>query len=1023
MQQTTRFFRSWRMALGLLALTLCSTLAAQSSTGQIAGRVLNGNTQQNVQSATVRLLGTSISDYTDSTGSYLLTGVEPGSYVLEVSYPGTETSRVDVVVTAGQRTLAPVTLSDVVVLDAFVIEAITEGNALAQARQRASDDLRSVVSTDAYGNVTNGNVGNILRMIPGVTTTDADGDARFAIIRGLSPQLSTMTANGMPIATAQANGAQQLDVLSTNNLKLIEVIKQPTPDMEHDAIGGSINVISRSAFDRRGRSLEFTLGGGYMQMLGKTNSAFAVSFADTFRDKRLGLTLNASNYGSAGGTQGVAQRFRFNRPSDFGYNPNNNIYELDSIRLIDQQFDRTRQSFGSRLDFKVSDELLVFAEVSYNHYDEDRTNRDNQWNIGKNLITAQPYFDDGVKTISVPLTGMPVDTALGGFAFGVVDIGPVSSFIRMTVSDITYKTDLYNVTSGFELKKPNYQLTGRGYYSEIHGKEKWLVPLQIQMEGFQMEANRAPDPYWPELKITGQEVTELAPTLFAPSFVYRDPTVLSNYGTPRNMDTNNQDNSERLFGFKTDYLRLVKIGNKPVALRAGASYRGKRKENNADVERWNYQGGGQLLQTFLDTGFKAEGPIYDHYKGLVQPPWPDIVAYDKHIRQDPAGKVATDPAYVARNSLLNDWRAQEDVAIGYGMATVDLTPKLRMVAGLHYEWTSWETDGFGQRPSLPGEPTFEDEVTEIKNPITGEIINLTGFTFFPQSASDRYDKWSPGLHLKYEVRPNVYLRAAYTDTFSRPEYTWLIPRAALDMINYVISPGNSNLNAVESQNFDLAAEMYFKKVGLFSIGVFRKNVDGFIFNSSKLLGNGASDIEEKRSYGVPENLLNNTWTVNRLLNGQNAKVNGVEVSYLHRLSFLPSPLDGFSVMVNATFIDSEANILERAGEFFPLVDQSDESYSGALSFEKWGFTARLMGTYRGEYLTAIGGKSGEDIYSESRTIWNLSVSQQIRQNWEIYGEALNLSDSPFRQYFGKKGNGHSNFYYGRMFNFGVRARF
>lgn len=1023
MQLTIRSLGSWRMALGLLAGLLCSTLAAQTPTGEISGRVLNNVTKEYLQAATVQLQGTSISGATDSSGSYYLTGIEPGDYWLEVSYPSIETKRVEVHVSAGRKTVADVTLDEVIVLQTYVVEAITAGNALAQARQRASDDLRSVVSTDAYGNVTNGNVGNILRMIPGVTTTDADGDARFAIIRGLSPELSTMTANGMPVATAQANGAQQLDILSTNSLKLIEVIKQPTPDKEHDAIGGSINVISRSAFDRLGRAIELTVGGGHMQMLGKTNSAFSIAWSDTFLNKRLGLTLNASSFDSAGGTQGVLQRFRFNRASDYGYQVKNNIYELDSVRLIDQQYERTRQAIGTRLDYKLTDDLTVFTEINYNHYDETRTNRDNQWNIGKNLITAQPYFDDGVRTVSVPLTGMPVDTSLGGFPFGTVNIGPVSSFIRMSVSDIDYTTNLYNVTSGFELKKPTYRLDGQAYYSKIEGKEEWLIPIQIQMEGFQMEANRAPDSYWPTLEIKGQEVTALTPTQFSPSFIYRDPTVLSNYTTPRNMDTNNQDNSEKLYGAKLNYNRLVKIADKPVALKAGASYRGKRKANDANIERWRYTGGGTLLASYLDANYNAEGPIYDHYQGLVQPPWPDVVAYDKAIRSDPAGKISTDPALVARNSLLNDWRAQEDVAIGYAMATVDLTKKLRAIGGLHYEWTSWKTDGFGLRPAAAGEPTFEDDVTEIKNPITGEVIQLTGYTFFPQKASGDYDKWSPGLHLKYQVRPNLYLRAAFTETFSRPQYTWLIPRASIDQINYSIDPGNTNLKAVESQNFDLAAEMYFKRVGLVSFGLFRKNVDGFIFNNSKLLGNGAADIAEKRSYGVPEALINNTWTVNRLLNGQNATVEGMELSYLQRMSFLPSPLDGFSLMVNGTFITSTANITQRAGENFPLVDQSDESYSGALSFEKWGFTARLVGTYRGEFLTAVGGKVGEDIYSEGREVWNLSLSQKIGENWQIYADALNLSDTPFRQYFGKPGNGYTNNYYGRSFNFGIRARF
>ena len=1015
----------WPRILGTFIALVFGVSAFAQNSGQISGRVFNKDTGEYLQSALVHLKGTTLETNTDRTGYYVFRSLPAGEYVIDVNYPGLNALPVQVTLAAGAAVEQEIAVEEAeqVTLDTYTVREIAAGNALALSRQKASENIRNVLSVDAYGNVTDGNVGNMLRMIPGVTTSDADGDARFAIIRGLSPSLSTLSVNGLPVASAQADSSQQLDIHSTNNLSTIEVIKAPTPDKEHDAIGGSVNLVTRSAFDRKARLLDFTAGTGYMQMLGKWNKSFLMSWSDKFKDDRLGLTFSASYFDTSGGTQSVRQRFRYNRASDYGYNPNNNIYELDSVNLIDQRFTRERYSASSRIDFKLSEDFRVYADLGYSAYRDDRQNRNNQWNIGKNLITAQPFSDDGITTVSVPLNGMLVNTALGGFPYGTVRIGPVSSFIRLSVSDVKYATDLYNVGTGFVLDKKTHKLEGNAYYSRITGKEDWMVPIQVQMEGFQMEAVRAPDSYWPELTIKGQEITTLTPTLFAPSFIYRDPTNLANYTTQRTLDTNNQDNAEKLYGGSLDFTKNMTLANRPFAIKVGGKIRGKDKVNNANIERWKYTGGGTVLATLLDTEFEPEGPIYTHYSGLVQPPWPDIVKYNDLVRNDPTGKVTVDPTQTARNSILNDWTASEDVYSGYLMGSLRLSPKLLALGGLRYEKTDWATKGYGIRPRLPGDPGYDDDVKTIENPITGETIDLTQYTFFRQGASGSYDKLSPGVHLRYLLRPNIVLRAAYTETFSRPYYLLLIPRASIDQILKEINPGNPDLKAAEAQNYDLSAEFYLPSIGLFSIGAFRKDIDGFIFRSDLRLGNGADEIAQKNAYGVPSSMLNDTWTVHQVLNGEGARVEGFEIAYMQRLKFLPWHFDGLGVVANVTLLDSTSYVSTRGTESFPLVDQSDLSYNVGLTYEKFGFSGRVTVTSRGDYLTTVGSNVNEDIYSQRRDVWNFSASYRINSRWSVFADLLNFTDSPFRQYFGKKGNGYTNDYYGRTFNFGIKAKF
>lgn len=1013
-----------QLVLAILCGLLTALPALAQAGSEISGRVSNRDTGEYLQSAQIRLSGTAQATFTDSTGYFDFPNVPPGEYQIEVIYPGVGRAVEPVSVAPQTRVRRDIAVkSDVVQMSAFEVQAISEGNALALSKQRASQSIRNVLSVDAYGNVTDANVGNMLRLVPGVTTADADGDARFAVIRGLSPSLSTMTINGLPVATAQSNGSQQLDLHSTNNLSTIEVVKAPTPDMEHDAIGGSVNLTSRSAFDRKDRVLDFTVGSGYMEMLQKWNRNALLSWADKFAHNKLGVTFNANYFDSSGGTQSVNHTVRYNRPYGVGYFVTNNVHELNSVRLNDQQFNRKRYSTSSRVDYRFSDDFRVYADLGYSAYKDERINRDNQWNIAKNPVTGQPLFDDGVTTIAWPLNGAPINTAVAGLTTGIVNVGPSTGFIRMRASSIKFNTVLYNVGTGFLLKKPTYRLDGDFSYSSIKGKQDWMVPIEVQLDGFQMEAVRAPDPYWPKLTITGQGVTTVAPAVLAPALVYRDPSQLVNYTTRRTSDTNNQNNTEELYGAALHFSKIFRLGARALSVKVGGKYRGKSKVNNSNIERWGFNADPAVLATLLDQSFKPVGPLYDHYSGLLRPPWPDLQKYNALIKSDPAGKVTLDALQTARQSLLNDWKAAEDVAMGYVMGTLDLTPKLKVIAGIHYEGTTWATQGFGIRPRRPGDPTFADDVTQITDPLTGATIQLAQFTFIRQNDSGDYGKFSPGLHLRYEFRRNIVFRAAYTETFSRPAYTLLVPKAAIDEINSQINPGNPNLKAAQAQNFDLSVEAYLPSVGVVSLGLFRKNVDGFIFSNQYRLFQSADDIAKKQSFGVPPQLLNNLWTVIQMVNGEGASVHGAEAAYMQQLRFLPWHLDGLGVLANVTLLKSTSKIATRAGETFPLIDQSDLTYSVGASYEKFGFSGRAIGTYRGKHLREVTDKRPEDVYADGRLVWNVSASYSINRTWSLFADLLNLTDSPFRQYTGYRHVPATNNNYGRTYNFGIKSRF
>lgn len=176
----------------------------------------------------------------------LYTGLPTQSVVVDVK-PG-EVIRGDVVFGAGVS-------GDVVTLEQFTVSDTREIDArtIAINEQRYSPNLKNVVSTDEFGAVTEGNVGEFAKWLPGVTVDYNAADARTISIRGLPSSTTPVSVDGNRMASAASSSATrvfELEQVSINNISRVEVTKVPTPDSPADALGGAINLVSRSAFER-----------------------------------------------------------------------------------------------------------------------------------------------------------------------------------------------------------------------------------------------------------------------------------------------------------------------------------------------------------------------------------------------------------------------------------------------------------------------------------------------------------------------------------------------------------------------------------------------------------------------------------------------------------------------------------------------------------------------------------------------------------------------------------------------------
>ena len=257
------------VAMALFALGFTVPMFAQG-TGSIEGRVLNVGNDRYVNSAKVTIDGTSLGTFTNETGSFRLANVPAGSVTLRVSYTGLDESVSKVNVTAGQTASIEVKMTsvarygaaDTVVLDPFTVTSQREyeGDALATNEQRNAPNIKVVMASDSFGTINEGNPGEFLKYLPGVTVDYVAADVRTVSVRGFSGTFTNVYWDGMRLTSSASGSSNRLfefEQVSINNTSRTEIIKLPTPDVPADQLGGSVNFVSKNAFERKGAQFNY----------------------------------------------------------------------------------------------------------------------------------------------------------------------------------------------------------------------------------------------------------------------------------------------------------------------------------------------------------------------------------------------------------------------------------------------------------------------------------------------------------------------------------------------------------------------------------------------------------------------------------------------------------------------------------------------------------------------------------------------------------------------------------------------
>jgi len=367
------------------ALAVVVSLSATQAwaDGIIKGRIVDNNNQP-MPGTTVSVGTTGRTAISDSRGTFTLTGVPAGTHAVTVSGMGFETTSSEVTVVDNKTASADFKVqAGISKMSKMTVTGYLQGQTKALNTQKTNENITNVISSDQVGKFPDANVGDAMKRIAGVNVQYDQGEARFGNIRGTAPQYNSVTINGERIPSAEAEDRTvQLDLVPADMIQSMEVSKAITPDMDGDAIGGSVNLVTRAApYDRR---ISLTAGSGVNFLAKKPIITGAAVFGDRFFKDKLGLILSGSYNNHMFGSDNMEAAWNY---SDETAKDASAFTEEFQIRQYELQ--RIRQSYSAALDFKFNENHSILLSGIYNWR--------NDWeNRYRTVFTGIEQDDDGV---------------------------------------------------------------------------------------------------------------------------------------------------------------------------------------------------------------------------------------------------------------------------------------------------------------------------------------------------------------------------------------------------------------------------------------------------------------------------------------------------------------------------------------------------------------------------------------------------------------------------------------------------
>jgi TonB-dependent receptor len=540
------------------------------------------------------------------------------------------------------------------------------GEAEALNIERTSDNIVQVLPVEVITSLPNTNVADAVGRLPGVSLERDEGEGKYVQIRGTEPRLSNVTINGVNVPSPENLRNVKLDVIPADLVQAIAVNKTLSANQDGDAIGGSVNLITRTAGDVPFFSLSAI--GGYTPIVnGRGLTQLGSTYGRRFgSDKRFGFIIGGGYDYNARGIDDVEPAPGTN---DFGTPGHPDIRPVvfgEDIR--EYWYYRHRFGFAGSADYRLgpgSDFYVRGLFSEFKDYGED-------WiyspSVG-NFLT--PTTSDNTGTMSFTHVFRRPRQQIFSFAVGAVH---------------TFGATLVN-----------YEFAvARATQNGGFGRADFSGPQNV---AFGLDVSNPLTPKFPVLNGVN---------------IY-DPTTYN----MTDQELPNQHTGQMNFQGYASVARQYTAGSHIGTFEVGMKIRNAHKDQTFNNVFLTAAPTTNLLLSQVLTSFTNSDYYYGDYK--LGP----VSSYDKinaFINSHP-GSFEVDAQTGLKRNLPNDWDTQERVYAGYGMNTINLG-QFRLQTGVRVESTQstfvgnhLTLDSAGNVATVtkvPGDHTYTDVLPSVQ---------------------------------------------------------------------------------------------------------------------------------------------------------------------------------------------------------------------------------------------------------------------------------------------------------------------
>ena len=841
--------------------------------------------------------------------------------------------------------------------DDIVVTGLRQSLESAQNIRRSTDQIVDAVVAEDIGKLPDVAVSDTAARIPGIQVERNGGEASRVLLRGLDRFNYSTTYNGREIFTAETRSVALQD-FPAGGISAIEAFKTSTANLVEPGIAGLINVRSRRPFDFDGFEIAGSVWGVYPDQSRdfEPNGQLLVTNRWDVGDGEIGALLNVSY-------TRLHYRDSIRRHGFF-------IADLAGFRSPDwpeiryNEAERWRPSVNGAIQWRPTPDLEFYVEGLWQGYRERSTDR--MW--------AQPLWG-GASYTNIVTNGNQIVS-------GTVN-GPASCCGTQTwgfQGATSRDTDTYQFAVGGSWDAGPLLVT--------FDLARTDSTFDLRTESVDYEINRSdfsvdwftgePGGSGPTFQVRGLDTTN--PANYNYRGFFEDYLTASGDDWQARVDFTYEPEG-------MDFLPSIQWGarfvDRNASANAGARYFDARRFGRPISEV-------PLTYVLQPGGFRGDNnpPFPTRWLG---PTFDSVLTNLRDLRQynvtlTGTGSIDAPPIDPARTFSIN-----ERSYAGY--------------AQVNYEF---ETAG-----GVSFDGALGLRVVRTESDINGTVFTPAGNA--PVDFQNDYTDWLPNANLRVRLTPQVHLRAAFTQTRTRPGFEQLNPALRLSQAPVCTpgqtdcirtgSGGNPFLEPLDSNNYDLGIEYYFSRTGFVSLTGFRRDMRGFIANRT------FEFPEPDPETGLP-------LVISGPVNTREARIQGLEAQVTTFFDFLPGILSNFGAQANVTFIDAEAEF----GFFCPttpntectarpgapnattlttrIPDVSRWTYNLVAMYEDERFTARLAYNYRSSYPEADRAERDGFFTLQgrgnpvSRLDWSSSFN--VNDNFTVFFDWTNILGDPFK---------------------------